>query len=476
MSTTVWTQRLNNLQPGIQNSIVIGIIIQSANPRIFESNSGKFNEIKRAVWTFTLRDSPDDFLNVTVWGSSKYVDSLFNKFTLGSIVEIISGKVTSRKVDDPNETFLPTVTSQLNITVNEGNSLIQNHNNQKIIAQLEPLLKLPTKSMNSLRSLKFALEHIEELKDQFIDLLVVVTFIGEIRDIISRDGRKFKCRSFEVTDHSVNKVISFQLWDLEWIRLSELWETRKTVLFLADIRIGYDNFKKRINMSIAKKTLITENPSIQQAIDLRLAVSNKPEFTHTDPYSIPNLKCITSVMTVQQITEKLNTQSSTLIESSERIQFFVILYATLTEINLDSRDENLITTKCALCKRFVKKGQDSCMNLECPSGNGSQKPYNLISFNLKLNLKDNTGYLIGCRFMGNAVEQFIGFTATEFQAMKEEQRMEIKWQFLSFKYAVRMQILGPTSSINQAVYNILSMTKIEDSEDTFFDNIVDQLP
>lgn len=60
--------------------------------------------------------------------------------------------------------------------------------------------------------------------------------------------------------------------------------------------------------------------------------------------------------------------------------------------------------------------------------------------------------------------------------MNQEQRMELKWQFLSLKFAVRMQILGPTLAINQAIYNILSMTQLQDSVDSFFDNVVDQLP
>ncbi|XP_043480413.1 protein hold'em-like [Leptopilina heterotoma] len=456
----VWTQKLNSLQAGTQNSIIIGIIIHSVNPKIFEHDNAKFNDIKRAVWTFTMRDSPDDFINVTVWGSSEYVNSLFNKFQIGSVVEIISGKVTGRSDDDPSESFVPTVTCQLKITVNEGNALMQSHDSEDK-ALLKPLLKLPTKSIDTLRSLNFALEHLEELKDKFIDLLVIVTFIGEIREIISRDGRQFKCRSFEITDASTNKTILLQLWDSEWIRLSELWEPRRTVLFLADIRIGYNNFKKRIDLSIARKTLITENPNISQAMDLRLAISNRPEYTPTDPFSIPNLKNITSVMTVQEITQKLNSTPS---EACDRIQFFVILYAKITEVNLDNKDANVLITKCALCKKLVQKDNDSCMNLECPSGNGSQKPYNLVSFNVKLNLKDDTGYLIGCRIMGNAAEQTLGCTAANFQEFKDEQRLELKWQFLLAKFAVRMQILGPTSTMNRAVYNILSMTRIDAAE------------
>ena len=72
--------------------------------------------------------------------------------------------------------FVPSVTTQLKITVNEGNSLIQCHDSEDSV-QYEPLLKLPTKGMDSLRPLKYVLENIEELRDQFIDLLVVVTFV-----------------------------------------------------------------------------------------------------------------------------------------------------------------------------------------------------------------------------------------------------------------------------------------------------------
>ena len=144
-------------------------------------------------------------------------------------------------------------------------------------------------------------------------------------------------------------------------------------------------------------------------------------------------------MTVQQISHKLNARST---GNDERVQFFAILYASITELNLDSKDANLLLTKwylnqffkldasirliisnllfhffnlSALCKRMVKQDSDSCMNLGCPSGNGSREPYNLVTFNVKLNLKDDTGYLVGCRLMGKAAEDVFGCTATEFQ-------------------------------------------------------------
>lgn len=59
--------------------------------------------------------------------------------------------------------------------------------------------------------------------------------------------------------------------------------------------------------------------------------------------------------------------------------------------------------------------QDSCMNLNCPSGNGMRTPLNTVKFNVKINLKDDTGYLIGCRLTGDMAERVLGCTVDEFQ-------------------------------------------------------------
>lgn len=57
------------------------------------------------------------------------------------------------------------------------------------------------------------------------------------------------------------------------------------------------------------------------------------------------------------------------------------------------------------------------MNLECPSGNGTRAPLNAVSLNLKVNLKDDTGYLIGCRLFGETAERVLNCTAKEFQVL-----------------------------------------------------------
>ena len=39
----------------------------------------------RSVWSFTLRDSDEDFINVTVWGGVEYIEKMVTNFHVGSV-------------------------------------------------------------------------------------------------------------------------------------------------------------------------------------------------------------------------------------------------------------------------------------------------------------------------------------------------------------------------------------------------------
>lgn len=43
------------------------------------------NHGERGVWTFTLRDSEEDSINVTVWGSVQFVKKLSSELHIGSV-------------------------------------------------------------------------------------------------------------------------------------------------------------------------------------------------------------------------------------------------------------------------------------------------------------------------------------------------------------------------------------------------------
>ncbi|XP_076647537.1 meiosis specific with OB domains hold'em [Halictus rubicundus] len=453
-------QALNSLQPGAQNALVIGIIINSFNMKTIDATRSRFNHGERGVWTFTLRDSEEYTINVTVWGSVQFVRKLSSEFHVGSVVEVINPKVQERRPEDRNELFVPSVSSRCSLTVNEGNALVQAHD-APTRSRYEPLLMYPIKSLTSTRTLKNIFDNLEALRDQYVDVLIVVTFVSNIRNIITRDGRSIRFRNFEAADGSSDEVASLVLWENEWIDRAAFWEPKKTVLFLTEARIGYDNFKKKTVLSIVRKTLITENPDAPQTTTIRNSLRcYDPDVMSGNTFASPNPDTISTVMTIQEISNRLNKAP----KAGDRLQFAVILKAYVMDINVDSRNPEIISSRCALCKKIVLDQNDSCMNLECPSGNGTRVPMNVMSLNLKVNLKDDTGYLIGCKLSGDVAERVLGCTAAEFQAMIIPQREDLKWKYALEKCDIRLHIFGPTSTFPNAIYNILSINNNEDED------------
>ena len=96
----------------------------------------------------------------------------------GVAVDVINAKVTPRQLNDKSENFSPSVSSPYTLTVNEGVALIQAHDDSEDKETYERLLRIPTKSLSQVRSVKQIVEEMEAMQDQFVDLLVVVTFVS----------------------------------------------------------------------------------------------------------------------------------------------------------------------------------------------------------------------------------------------------------------------------------------------------------
>lgn len=45
------------------------------------------------------------------------------------------------------------------------------------------------------------------------------------------------------------------------------------------------------------------------------------------------------------------------------------------------------------------------------------------------------------------------------------QRTELKWKYALEKCDIRLHVLGPSSTFSTAIYNILSICRIEENED-----------
>lgn len=40
---------------------------------------------ERSVLSFTLRDSPEDYINISCWGRKSFIDDLARKFKIGDV-------------------------------------------------------------------------------------------------------------------------------------------------------------------------------------------------------------------------------------------------------------------------------------------------------------------------------------------------------------------------------------------------------
>lgn len=99
---------LADICPGLDNTLLIGIIIASQSARTVTMRKGTSLKLcqhpliriwfycvlclfftadlsQRGVWNFTLRDSAVDFVNAALWGSPEYVQSCVEEFHIGTV-------------------------------------------------------------------------------------------------------------------------------------------------------------------------------------------------------------------------------------------------------------------------------------------------------------------------------------------------------------------------------------------------------
>lgn len=78
---------LTDLQPNIDNALIVGIIIAKQRPRVITKDTNAGNSSERSVWNFTLRDSPRDYINATYWGEYDNIREIDVKFEIGDVGE-----------------------------------------------------------------------------------------------------------------------------------------------------------------------------------------------------------------------------------------------------------------------------------------------------------------------------------------------------------------------------------------------------
>lgn len=116
----------------------------------------------------------------------------------------------------------------------------------------------------------------------------IIPQVSDSRNLMTKDGRALVCRDFQINDGTTNEAVSFKLWENEWIRRSASWEPKDTVLYMSDVLITMDKFRKKMSMMIVRKTVITEDPNVPEADEVRKSISqtDMDSIAH-DPFILP---------------------------------------------------------------------------------------------------------------------------------------------------------------------------------------------
>ncbi|KAJ1523014.1 hypothetical protein ONE63_002149 [Megalurothrips usitatus] len=442
---------LADVCPGLEDTLLIGIIIGSQNSRTVTIRK---DLSLRGVWNFTFRDSEADFVNVTVWGTPAYIDSCTDKFHVGDVVSITNAKIAFRVTGGSEDTFRPEVSSPFQLTLTEGSSEMQHHDLPDAPSFMH-LLHIPTRQSLDTVPVRDINSNGNVMQGNFVNLLVAVQNVQRVRQIKMQDGRQVECREVTVFD-CTGSGLSLQLWEKELIYQASQWKSRETILYAVDIRMKWNNFRNSCIPTVTSKTIITVDPQVPDAECLRVYAHAAPlQATAIIDYLASNIVdagTIRNVLSVRAVLSRAWADLNKTMSDDEQ-QFTALIYAAVT--HLDLHHENVVVTKCTSCNKMVSGG-NSCVNPECAVEQGSEMFVPLRVFNIRINLSDHTGTLKNCRLTADAAELVLGCTAPQFDSMSSDQKILLKWNLLLEHCAARILVLKASHERRQPYISLVS--------------------
>ncbi|XP_021707220.1 protein hold'em [Aedes aegypti] len=464
-SEVVVTKRISQLNQESRNFLITGVIIAKSEPKFFESTPGKRSGSEystgRGVLTVTIRDSDRDTINCTVWGSQVMIESYDGLFHIGDVVNVTNPKVLPSS-QDKSEQFNPRSSSPFSLSIGEGgDSGIRLYEGTALdqfrkLVTVAPVLSSDTYPLADIASGGHS------ISGQNVNVLVVVRAIRPSKQIvIAKTGKLKNLREVIVMDAS-HGGMSMKFWNSEYVQRIDKWIPMTTVLLIMDVRIEYNQYHKSVCLGMSGKTIITEDPAVEEADQLLLHVMKAPlsesDFAQSlsaagtvDPMNI------TTVMTVQQILDRAEGDLK-----GEEDQFTALCYAVVSRFDLDGCSK-IISRKCLTCKSLLRMTDPKCPREEC-----SPNPYNIHKyFDIPVDITDHTGTLNNCRLVSQAAENTLDCNIESFLKMGDVQKGKLKWRFLLERCALKLVIKRKSPIRFQSVYSIVECTIAKPQEVEF---------
>jgi len=465
---TVRKMPIGALQPGNNSAMVVAIIISRSDPKRVTM---KKNGSERWVTTFTLRDSPSDMINMTIWSGREEAKSL-KVFHTGDVVEVVRPRIIQRDLTGRDSNFNPAVTSSLQLVFQDGKTVFSPFlgDTRNYIG----LLRIPSKGSSAFLSISDIVTNSGSLKGHYVDILAAVRSVGVEKRFPSKDGDgddERGVREVRLFDQTAD-CLALKIWDSELNRIAEGWIPREAILFLADVRIDFDNWKGAFVVTANSKTVITVNPSTREAEALasyaQLAdfssISRLDQFVSTiDTKSVTR---VANVMMLQDMRQKICQAKDSLVP--------VCLFGYITNLNIDCPEA--VGFKCGSCSGPFKTCQEQggamvCVNIDCNEySNISQNRVNPSqTYNVRADVSDETGTLDNIKISQTMLERCFGNPA-EFAILSDITKTAYKWSLMFKPMRIILAMMLPTGD------NKNSTIRLVDAFPTTLEEITTKMP
>eukprot|EP00117_Sycon_ciliatum_P008207 scpid33659/ scgid11011/ Uncharacterized protein C16orf73 homolog len=428
---------ISNLSGGVNDATLVGIVLAKQAVKSFMDKKNPGNE--RCCFTFTLRDSPVDYINITCWGSSQYINNLSKQFKLNDVVEVRNPQV-STKSNNPNEDkWRPSTPGAFQLSVNENHSAVALYSGWNL-GEFSAFAHVPISNNSDYYTLGDIVLAGDRINQQMVNILAAVKKVQPVRQITTRGGQQMNCRDVTLFDSTIQSF-QFTLWNDDLIELADSWSPHENVLFITSAKVAMNSYRNEMTASSGMKTIILSNPDTVDAHELyQFAQSQEVESgTSMDTTVISD-----EVFSIQEIEEAMM--------DKKRITGHLV--AAITAVNIDDTADQraCLCRRCTSCNGKVQPPEGDCRNPKCQGGSTTQ-----LDFNLQMTLADASGAMERCFLMMGVAADFLGCTAEQFSEADNASRTALKWQFLLEQVRVSFVAVPPTDRFGLATCRIASI-------------------
>ncbi|XP_022244378.1 meiosis-specific with OB domain-containing protein-like [Limulus polyphemus] len=331
----------------------------------------------------------------------------------------------------------PFVTSGFRLNISPVHSKLSLY--EGLWEEFQMLCHIPCKAISSVVSLADLVYNGMDISGEHVNLLVGVRKITSIQPICTKDGRslqKIDCHVFDQT----YPLIVISIWNEEQIFIAEKWMPQKTILFISDVKVCYNDHLRRVVATADNQTVFTQNPDVHEAHTLYQYVQTvdlPPDDTESSRMENAESLCSSLIFTVTDIKKLFDGKQH------DCTNIYGTLFCFLTQMDLDGTS-SYKSFCCGHCNRLIQQNGDRCINLSCPVGNGSEVSLPVQQFDLSVRLSDHSGS-IWTKIRGDVVEKMFNCSVEDFTALSLSQKTCLKWKFLLERWKFYLKVMPSTS-------------------------------